>query len=139
LVKYPLKASIKGEAETMNWVKERDLLISQTMAFVQSIAVSKTDHDVQARLRPDLPTGEPNSSVQRATLKPSAEQTETPSEIGQKLRPLQLDGMGMREEIQGRVAAFRAHQQAFHRERDAYFHAVLEKARGSADQPSAGS
>ena len=42
-------------------------------------------------------------------------------------------------EIQGRVAAFRAHQQAFLRERDAYFHAVLEKARGSADFPSTGS
>ncbi len=123
----------------MNWVKERDLLISQTMAFVQSIAVSKTDHDGQVKSRLDLLSHEIDLPAHPANSKPSTENPETPIEIGPRMRPLQLDGMGMREEIQGRVAAFRAHQQAFLRERDAYFHAVLEKARGSADFPSTGS
>ena len=38
---------------------------------------------------------------------------------------------GFREEIEGRVAAFRAHQQLFIRERDAYCKAVLTKVRAS--------
>jgi hypothetical protein len=44
----------------------------------------------------------------------------------------------MREEIQGRVAAFRAHQQLFDRERDAYFKSVLTRVRaptGSQPKP----
>jgi hypothetical protein len=122
----------------MNWVKERDLLISQTMAFVQSIAVSKTDHDLQAKTRLDVPSRGIDSPGQRANSKSPIDHLETPVDTGPRMRPLQLAGMGMREEIQGRVAAFRAHQQAFHRERDAYFHAVLEKARGSSDHPAAG-
>jgi hypothetical protein len=37
----------------------------------------------------------------------------------------------VREEIRGRVAAFRAHQELFHRERDEYCNSVLTKLRAT--------
>ncbi len=47
----------------------------------------------------------------------------------------------MRKEIQSRVAAFRAHQHRFQREREAYFNSVLTQARstieGESDAPPA--
>ena len=52
----------------------------------------------------------------------------------------------VRQEIRGRVAAFRAHQELFHRERDAYYNSVLTRVRAATghasgapdDQPSKG-
>jgi hypothetical protein len=70
-------------------------------------------------------------------LKPGADFTpvdeieaaERPVAIMPASRPSPVYRSEVREEIQGRVAAFRAHQQLFHRERDAYFDAVLAKLR----------
>jgi hypothetical protein len=99
------------------WQKERDLLIAQTMAFVQSVTVKTADADgrFEARLRPLSP--ERPSTVERpADMLPVA-----------RLSPI---GQGdMRDEIRRRVAAFRARQQVFDRDRDEYCNAMMAKVR----------
>jgi hypothetical protein len=99
----------------MNWVEERDLLIAQTMTFVQSITGKKPEGEARIAL----------ASVDQI------ERVARPIEIVQAARPKPMPRSGFREEIEGRVAAFRAHQQLFHRERDAYCKAVLTKVRAS--------
>jgi len=99
------------------WQKERDLLIAQTMAFVQSVTVktAAADGRFEARLRPLSP--ERPSTVERpADMLPVA-----------RLSPI---GQGdMRDEIRRRVAAFRARQQVFDRDRDEYCNAMMAKVR----------
>ena len=116
----------------MNWAKERDLLISQTMAFVQSVGVPAREPEVRAKGRLELV---PVEQAPAARSPAKVDPVELRSDLLQMNSPLPLPRIGMREEIQGRVAAFRAHQQLFHRERDAYFHAVLDKARDTASKP----
>jgi hypothetical protein len=101
--------------------KECDLLIAQTMEFVQSIAGNPVDADglLEARLplmAPDQPSlaGRP-AEVFPARLSP----------IGQN---------DLRGEIRGRVAAFRARQQVFHRDREEFCNATMAKARVSSEQ-----
>ena len=107
----------------MKWARERDLLIAQTMTFVQSITGKKPETDARAETRIEFV---PVEEIEKA---------ERPVDIGREVvsprRPSPVSRSGMREEIQGRVAAFRAHQQLFDRERDAYFNAVLTKVRAS--------
>ena len=104
----------------MNWAKERDLLIAQTMTFVQSITGKKPEAETRIEFAPV----------------DQIEKVERPVEIVQVARPSTVPRSGMREEIQGRVAAFRAHQQLFDRERDAYFKSVLTRVRApTAIQP----
>jgi hypothetical protein len=107
----------------MKWARERDLLIAQTMTFVQSITGTKPETDARAETRIEFVPVE------------EIEKSERPVEIVREVVPpprsSPVSRSGMREEIQGRVAAFRAHQQLFDRERDAYFNAVLTKVRAS--------
>lgn len=103
----------------MKWKKERDLLIAQTVAFVESVTGKKPE--IVTRAEP------PSEFISIGEV----EQVERPVEIVPANRPSPIRQGGFREEIQGRVAAFRAHQQLFDRERDAYFKAVLTKARAS--------
>ena len=107
----------------MNWAKERDLLIAQTMTFVQSITGKKLEAETRAETRIEFAPVDQIEKVER------------PIEIVQMARPSTAPRGGMREEIQGRVAAFRAHQQLFDRERDAYFKSVLTRVRSTGSQP----
>ena len=103
----------------MNWARERDLLIAQTMTFIESVTGKK----------PEAETWIDSTPVDEI------EAAERPVEIVPTSRPSPVYRSEVREEIQGRVAAFRAHQQLFHRERDAYFNAVLAKLRAPAESP----
>ena len=106
----------------MNWTRERDLLIAQTMTFVQSITGKKPEAETRSEVRIEFV---PIEEIERA---------ERPVEIVQVVTaawPSPASRSGLREEIQGRVAAFRAHQQLFDRERDAYFNSVLTRVRAS--------
>ena len=103
----------------MNWAKERDLLIAQTMTFVQSITGKKPEAETRTETRIEFAPVDQIEKVER------------PVEIVQVARSSTVPRSGMREEIQGRVAAFRAHQQLFDRERDAYFKSVLTRVRAS--------
>jgi hypothetical protein len=114
----------------MKWMKERDLLIAQTMAFVQSVTGKKPDAklfannsavpdvaegsqpDAPAAFIPDLDAVLADTTIAVAPPKPIA-------------RPdVRVD---FQSEIKARVANFRAHQERFHREREAYCSATMAK------------
>ena len=96
----------------MKWANERDLLIAQTMAFVQSVTGTKP---------------EPDTQIEFTTMN-EIDSVERPVVVVPASHALRLPQGEVRDEIQGRVAAFRAHQQLFQRERDEYFNLVLAKA-----------
>lgn len=98
----------------MRWIKERDLLVAQTLAFVQSVTGKEPQPEPSA----------PSDEIVRIAPPVPTEPMAFPNPVTQS---------EVRREIEGRVAAFRAHQQLFHRERDAYFTSVLAKARMAAD------
>lgn len=130
LIDHQLFAEVQGLRCVMNWKKERDLLIAQTMEFVQSVTGKQTGTEARPTTR-QFGAGpiatEPAIQVEQVTAKQTtAEQTIAASPAS---HPSQARLTGFREEIQGRVAAFRAHQELFHRERDEYFNSVLTKAR----------
>lgn len=96
----------------MKWIAERDLLIAQTMAFVQSVTGKKPEVDGQVEIYPSSPVVE-------------FEKLESPVEaVVTALKPV-VSPSPLRAEIEGRVAAFRAHQQRFDQERDRHFKSVL--------------
>jgi len=126
----------------MKWLKERDDLIAQTKAFVQSVSGRKPQvapapvsvgpvsvrpvpienpfaelvSDPAANAAPieNFASVEPIAKVEKTSDLPPA--------------PAQSE---VRREIQTRIAAFQAHQHRFHREREAYFNSVLTKARSA--------
>ena len=106
----------------MKWVMERDLLIAQTMAFVQSVTGKKPEADVQVE--------SPSSPVTEF------EQLESPVEVAEAPRKPPVARSAVREEMEGRVAAFRAHQQRFDRERDRHFNSVLTGIRAAITDPN---
>ena len=145
----------------MKWIKERDLFIAQTMAFVQSVTGKKPA--VEARVAPrDVLFQSPqvqSSPAQSAALDEIAAE-DRPAEtfrteaVQAQAGTLKIETAqstlsspaisDVRQEIRGRVAAFRAHQELFHRERDAYYNSVLTRVRAATghasgapeDQPS---
>jgi hypothetical protein len=142
----------------MKWMRERDLLIAQTMAFVQSVTgktpetektvtasvallsveASETTRAVAAPPDAALPdiksllartppvTQAPREASREAAREVSRE--EIPREIS---RPAPLARLDLREdfqsEIKARIANFRAHQERFNREREAYCSATMAK------------
>jgi hypothetical protein len=125
----------------MKWMKERDALIAQTKAFVQSVAGRRPENANEpgrvelnatetARTEDAVLTERP-APVEWPVSFESAEKVERivlpPLEAPARVLP-QSD---VRKEIQSRVAAFQAHQHRFHRERDAYFNSVLVKVRSA--------
>jgi hypothetical protein len=138
----------------MKWMRERDLLIAQTMAFVQSVtgktpeaentlttsvallSVERSETTRAAetsRAAAALPDIEfllaATPSVTQAPKEASQDiSTEVPQEIPRPAPPARPD---LREEFQSeiraRVASFRAHQERFNREREAYCSATMAK------------
>jgi hypothetical protein len=136
----------------MKWMKERDLLIAQTMAFVQSVtgkmpeseamfaasvaplSVETSETTPAASVLPDIeallaktpPVAQPPSELPREL--PGEVSREMPREIA---RPAPLARPDLHEdfqsEIRARVANFRAHQERFNREREAYCSATMAK------------
>jgi hypothetical protein len=120
----------------MEWVKERDLLIAQTMAFVQSV----NDRKLSARRLDAKRWAE--SHIEAApidAIKPidAVKPIEAIKIVEQPTASIPFNAPAarpsvsgdVRAEIQNRVANFRAHQQRFHRERDEYCSATLAKMR----------
>src|ERR1700761_9100548 len=101
----------------MQWKKERDLLIAQTMAFVQSVAGKTTDTGARLEYRVDVPPNELAAVARPADILPA------------RLSP--ISHSDMRDEIRRRVAAFRDRQQLFDRARDEYCNATMAKARAA--------
>jgi hypothetical protein len=125
----------------MKWIKERDELIAQTKAFVQSVTARRPEMAAApvpaAPLRGENPvfaTYPVFTAVTSAAIV-SVEPIET---LGRTNVPILeapaarvLPQSEVRKEIQNRVAAFQAHQHRFHREREAYFKSVLTKVRSA--------
>jgi hypothetical protein len=125
----------------MKWMRERDLLIAQTMAFVQSVTGKKPEDEntlatsitllpVETSMLP-LETSSTASAPEAihdiaALLAVSGAATERP-----KPAPSPSPRPDLRDEVQSeikaRVASFRAHQERFSREREAYCSATMAK------------
>jgi hypothetical protein len=127
----------------MEWLKERDALIAQTMAFVQSVSGRKQD------------VGRPDPRLYRAAAaEPKFETKSDPAPVAPvPMKTVEIPGppkniplsrqfhqVDVKTEIQARIATFRAHQERFNRERHEYFSATLARLRASIEQlpPPAG-
>ncbi|OCK55377.1 hypothetical protein [Bradyrhizobium sp. LMTR 3] len=124
----------------MKWMRERDLLIAQTMAFVQSVTGKPPEAEktittpvtvlsVQAS-KPTRPAA-PLSDIQ-ALLAETMPLAQAPKEASREIpRPAPLARPDLRDDIQSeikaRVANFRAHQERFNREREAYCTETMAK------------
>ena len=120
----------------MKWVQERDELIAQTKAFVQSVTGRRPQLAAEPLRVEPVGTENPVFTAHPAQAEPavvfeSIEQVErTLVSPSLELPPARvLPQSDVRKEIQNRVAAFQAHQHRFHREREAYFKSVLTKVR----------
>jgi hypothetical protein len=111
----------------MEWVRERDLLIAQTLEFVRSvdskIAGGKSGAESDARPRMEL------GSIDAAKLvePPASIQVDIQASIPPAPPPIIFGDI--RAEIQSRIAIFRAHQERFQRERRAYYAATMARVR----------
>lgn len=132
----------------MKWMKERDLLIAQTMAFVQSVTGKMPEAEKTDTASVALLSVETSETTRAAAALPNIESllAETPTadqlpkevsrEISREMpreisRPAPLARPDLQEdfqsEIRARVANFRAHQERFNREREAYCSATMAK------------
>lgn len=114
----------------MSWMKDRDSLIAQTMAFVQSVTGRREE------LRPDLkqvlPPVEVDVRAELATALEIVDAAEAPPMTVPLSQPRQQVVLSdIQKEIRDRVASFRAHQQRFNKEREEYFSATIARLKAS--------
>ena len=148
----------------MKWMRERDLLIAQTMAFVQSVTGKKPDAE-----KPVATSAAPAEAFKTEAFKAESfktgafkasdafEPVAAPmpdieavladtlliAELPKSAAMARVDFRGdFQSEIRARVANFRAHQERFRREREAYCSATMAKVdaalREHADLPRLG-
>ena len=113
----------------MKWIAERDALIAQTMAFVQSVTGKK-----DALHPPESPMATAAASVQIVPVNTVVETG--PLQAAPPTQPLPLPppraaSHDVRTEMQARIANFRKHQERFEREREEYCAATLTKLRAA--------
>jgi len=134
----------------MKWMRERDLLIAQTMAFVQSVtgktpaadkavATPGTFEPVDVLLPADAPTPvfatAPQPDLTKPETKPGLAEITPAAELPRPVQRLELRE-DFQSEIRTRVANFRAHQEKFSREREAYCSATMAKVRAALGEHS---
>lgn len=162
----------------MKWMKERDLLIAQTLAFVQSVTgkLPETDHMESAAADKTPAAAPPAAAPSPVATRESIHPTTPPAEVSAPLidigpRPAEpalplpiliepsppveaapqdaaqdepkripraIDvfsppdlRVDFQSEIKARVASFRAHQERFSREREAYCSTTMAKVHAS--------
>jgi hypothetical protein len=127
----------------MKWMRERDLLIAQTMAFVQSVTGKKPEAENTFAASVTLTSFETSETAASAMPDievlmaealdlPKASSRETPTEAPRAVQTIARADLrsGFQSEvseIKARVANFRAHQQRFNEEREAYCSATMAK------------
>ena len=109
----------------MKWAKERDALIAQTLAFVQSVTGKKPEAEPNVGA---IKAAANNEVEAKQTIEHKIKAAEPPNSIEVSRVNVSID---FRSEMQARVANFRAHQERFNREREAYCSATLAKARAA--------
>ena len=142
----------------MKWMRERDLLIAQTMAFVQSVTGKKPDAgmfagapeaakattitttvvDVAAMVTETTVISEaspPAKSEPSKSELSNSEPVKSALPKSEPPRPIQVPRAeppsDVQSEIKARIANFRAHQERFLRERDEYCSATMAKVRAA--------
>jgi hypothetical protein len=123
----------------MKWIRERDALIAQTLAFVQSVTGKKDDfHLLDTAAAPPVLAAE-IVSVRAVSVSLEQKQADPPPVVPQP-QPLPAPSPRLandfRSEMQGRIANFRKHQERFEREREEYCAATLTKLRAAIRDPS---
>ena len=123
----------------MDWKRERDALIAQTYAFVQSVAW-KTEEAARetARREPRLPPVTPlqlplevgGAPSETAPIEPVEAVAPPPAPLPPPVVHSELQSE-VQDEIRARIASFRAHQERFNRERAEYFNATLARLRAA--------
>jgi hypothetical protein len=118
----------------MKWVIERDLLIAQALAFVQSVSGKKEDAG-KPDAAPDIKAAPIDAIIDDAIKDHSIEDAiklvERPANIGASTIQVSRASVpsDFRTEIQASIANFRAHQERFHRDRDEYYRATFARIR----------
>jgi cytochrome c556 len=112
----------------MKWMRERDLLIAQTMAFVQSVTGKKPDAEIFARSEPVTPTRLPDVEAMLAEAVAVSE----PPKPAAPARP--ATSSEYRDDIRARVEKFRANQAKFNRDREAYCSATMAKVQATLEK-----
>jgi hypothetical protein len=146
-----------AEGSVMSWKRERDGLIAQTLAFVQSVTGRRDGTSEPAAPLPSETEARDRPSVGAAALMAvetalGAAAPSVVSGVNPKVVPQNLDAprgapenppappqvarrpivqSEMANEIRARVASFRAHQERFNREREEYFAATLARLRAA--------
>ncbi len=142
----------------MKWMRERDALLAQTLAFVQSVAGRKdtgvagfataepaktgsaktgSAETGSAETEP-VKTAEPAkpefeaAKVRAAPVEPARVARPEPAAPAPRL--IVPSASEMQNEIRARVASFRAHQERFNREREQYFSATLARLRATLNE-----
>jgi hypothetical protein len=128
----------------MKWISERDALIAQTMAFVQSVTGKKDDLHP-----PEIPAAAPGVWVETVTVETRAVETLAVETFAVEVEPPRAapprppvvvspprTGGDFRSEMQARIANFRKHQERFEREREEYCAATLTQLRAAIRDPS---
>lgn len=119
----------------MKWMRERDLLIAQTMAFVQSVTGRKPEAEVFART--DIPSVAPTRLPDVEAMLAEAIGVPKASEVSvlQVAAPQRTATRSeYQTEIQARVEKFRAHQAKFNRDREAYCSATMARMQAALDK-----
>lgn len=118
----------------MKWMRERDALIAQTMAFVQSVT-GRTGDFRHAEQSPAAPGSEPVLGT-LAALEYALETRQSASDASiQSTPPRDIDppppklAAEVAAEVRDRIEGFRKHQERFRREREEYFTSTLAKVR----------
>ncbi len=120
----------------MEWVKERDLLIAQTLAFVQSVNarkadIKRSDRKLDLRLRIDTAPIDATRIIEPPASAPISTVPISSVPISSVPVSRKVVSSDFRAEVQARVASFRAHQEQFNREREEYFSTTLAKVRAA--------
>jgi hypothetical protein len=147
----------------MKWIRERDALIAQTMAFVQSVTGKKDGfHPPEIpshafAVTTEVVTIRETVTVQDATVQGEPPPVASPPEprpegqfqpvqalpvqaLPTQVRPVVTAparaSSDVRSEMQARIANFRKHQERFEREREEYCAATLTRLRAAIRDPS---
>ena len=118
----------------MKWIRERDALIAQTLAFVQSVTGKKDDiHPPEPPVAAFVVTAEivPVRPLSVEAEPPPARPPPAPAPV-----PPPRSTGDFRSEMQARIASFKKHQERFEREREEYCAATLTRLRAAIRDPS---
>jgi hypothetical protein len=117
-------------------MRERDLLIAQTLAFVQSVTGKKPDAEsMVAAPAPPRPAEPPSTAAAPAPIHDIAALLAVSGGVAERPKSPPPARPDLRDEFQSeikaRVANFRAHQERFNREREAYCSATMARVHAS--------